>query len=120
VLAVAFALVATSLEAARTAGLLLQDQTANRGALSIWWGIFGIALLATGALKKNSPARYAGLALLTVATLKAVLWDLAAVGDAVRVASFVVLGLLLLGVSAGYLRSKSAEANNNRNNKTPQ
>ena len=107
VLAVAatlLALTATSFEIARVASATIDAQAAERGALSIWWGIFGIGVLAIGAVRRIAPARYGGLALLAIATVKAVLFDLASAGDAVRVASFIVLGVLLLGVSAGYLR----------------
>ncbi len=95
---------ATSFEATRAAAVMFEDQATQRGALSIWWGLFAIALLTVGAWRTLSVARYVGLALLATATAKAVIWDLASVNDAVRVASFVVLGILLLGVSAAYLR----------------
>ncbi len=109
--AVLVTFVATSFEATRAASVLFEDQATQRGALSIWWGLFAIALLTVGAWRTLSIARYAGLALLATATAKAVLWDLASVNDAVRVASFVVLGVLLLGVSAAYLRvTKKAAA----------
>lgn len=100
----ALVLISTSLEAARSAGIVFSDQTAERGALSIWWGVFAVGLLVAGAVRAGRLARYAGLSLLFLATAKAVLFDLAAVNPGVRVASFIGLGLMLLGVSVGYLR----------------
>lgn len=102
------ALVATSFEIARVASVTIDAQAAARGALSIWWGLFGIGVLAVGAARRVTTARYGGLALLAIATVKAVLFDLASADDAVRVASFIVLGVLLLAVSAGYLRVTAA------------
>jgi uncharacterized membrane protein len=48
--------------------------------------------------------RHVGLALLAIATAKAVAIDLAAVPPMWRVVSFIALGLLMLGVAVVYLR----------------
>jgi len=98
--------VSTSFEFARAASIWTDVEAAERGMLSIWWGVFGVGILVAGAASGRGPLRYVGLGLLSVTTFKAVLWDLAGASDVVRVASFIVLGLLLLGVSAGYLRTK--------------
>jgi Predicted membrane protein (DUF2339) len=94
--------VSTSLEVARVAGLATADPTVRRAAVSIWWGLLAVALIAGGFIRPHPYVRYAGLALLAVATLKAVILDLAQVPAAWRIVSFVGLGLLMLGVAAGY------------------
>jgi uncharacterized membrane protein len=97
-------LAATSLEIARSATVVTGDATARNAAVSIWWGLFAVALLVVGFFRKWAMLRRAGLALLTVATVKAVVIDMAAVPPIWRVASFIALGLLMLGVAAVYLR----------------
>ncbi len=96
---------ATTLEAARLAPRLTSDQTAQRAAISIWWGLFSAPLLAVGFRRKLPPVRYAALALLAIATAKAVVWDLQGVAPAWRVASFLGLGLLMLLVAFAYARA---------------
>lgn len=56
------------------------------------------------------PLRWTGLALLAVATAKAVILDLAGVDPAWRVASFLGLGLLMIGVGTWYLRAVARAA----------
>lgn len=94
--------VSTSLEVARVAGLATADPTVRRAAVSIWWGLLAVALIAGGFIRPHPYVRYAGLALLAVATGKAVILDLAQVPAAWRIVSFVGLGLLMLAVAAGY------------------
>ena len=55
--------------------------------------------------------RYAGLGLLAIAALKAVLFDLASVSAVWRAMSFLILGLLMLGVGVGYARAMSHTRN---------
>jgi uncharacterized membrane protein len=98
-------LVATSLEVARGAlNITGGETTSQRAAVSIWWGIFGVGLIVVGFWRTVAPTRHAGLALLAIATAKAVIFDLADVGPEWRVASFIGLGLLMLGVAVGYAR----------------
>ena len=61
-------------------------------------------MLAAGFLRKNAPIRYVGLSLLGLATLKAVVFDLIDVSAGWRVASFVLLGVLMIAVAAVYSR----------------
>lgn len=103
------ALGATSLEVARAAETLTSEVTAQRAAVSIWWGLFAVGLLAFGLVRRSGPVRYAGLGLLGVATTKAVLFDLQGVPAAWRVASFLSLGLLMLGVGLVYARRAARE-----------
>jgi uncharacterized membrane protein len=105
--AVALTWVATSLESFRLAGHFRAGDEAQHGALSVWWGLYAVALLAAGFRWKAAPARYAGLALLGVATLKALIIDLADVSAGWRVVSVLGLGLLMLGVALVYVRASA-------------
>ena len=103
-IAVALIFATTSLEVARIATPLTDEQSAQRAAVSIWWGIFAVIMLATGLLRHRPIVRRFGLGLLAVATLKAVLFDLVGVPAGWRVASFLTLGVLMLGVGIVYAR----------------
>lgn len=97
-------LTATSLEAARLAALWTSVETARAAAVSLWWGVFGLITLAIGVRARSVPARLSGLGLILLAAAKAAIVDLVDVAPAWRVASFVGLGLLMLGVAVGYSR----------------
>ncbi len=103
-LAVLLVFTSSSLEVSRHVVAWTDDPTARAGAVSIWWGLFAIALLVWGFLARSPAVRWSGLAMLGIATGKALIYDLAGVDQAWRVASFLALGLLLLGVGAGYMR----------------
>lgn len=94
----------TSLETSRVATNLASDPAVRGAALSIWWGILGFAAIVVGFTKRVTAARNVGLALLGVASLKAVILDLASVPAIWRVASFIGLGLLLIAVTVVYQR----------------
>jgi hypothetical protein len=102
VIALIFA--ATSLEVARVAGIWASDERARKAAVSIWWGLFAIAMVAGGFWKQWPACRYVGLGLLAAATGKALLYDLTDITPAWRVASLLGLGLLMMGVAIGYSR----------------
>lgn len=95
---------ATSCEVARAAEILARDTTAQAAAVSIWWGLFAVLLLALGFAKRVAGVRHAGLALLMIALVKTVLVDLADISPAWRVASFIGLGALMLGVAVAYAK----------------
>ncbi|HRQ71994.1 MAG TPA: DUF2339 domain-containing protein [Phycisphaerales bacterium] len=103
-IAAAVALTSTTLEIARVAESIAADPTARRAAVSIWWGLAGAAAVAGGFLVRRAPPRYAGLALIALAMLKVALLDLQGVPPVWRVASFLGLGLLMLGVAVLYAR----------------
>jgi uncharacterized membrane protein len=98
-------LVSTSFEVARAAGVLASDPTVRRAAVSIWWGLVSVGLIVAGFAARRPLARHSGLALLVLATGKACVFDLAEVPQTWRIASFVGLGLLMLGVAVGYARA---------------
>lgn len=99
---------ASTLEVARVVPQVTDTQAAQRAAVSIWWGLCAVAMLAAGFLRRNAPVRYVGLTLLGAATLKAVVFDLIGVSAGWRVASFVLLGVLMIGVAAVYTRVTQA------------
>jgi hypothetical protein len=105
-------LACTTLEAAQIGRELAGDSKGELAAVSIWWGVFASGLIAWGFARKTALARHFGLALLAATALKVVLFDLAEASSLARVASFMVVGLLMLGVAAGYAKvtSKLAKA----------
>ncbi len=73
-------------------------------ALSVLWAVLGGAAFSIGLGRRSLELRYAGLALLGLATTKVFLFDLAALDVAYRVVSFVALGGLLLTSAYVYAR----------------
>lgn len=73
-------------------------------ALSALWSLVGLAALVAGLRGNIAPVRTAGLALLLVAVGKVFLFDLSTLTSVYRVASFIVLGLLLLAGAFAYQR----------------
>jgi uncharacterized membrane protein len=102
-----FALLASSLEVARLAERLASDPAVQRSAVSMYWGLAAVALLALGFLRRLPIVRYAGLALINLAAIKAVVIDLAGAAPAWRIASFIALGLLMIATAVGYARLAS-------------
>ena len=72
--------------------------------LSSLWAAFGGGSLALGFFWSRPMLRYAALGLLGVTVAKVFLVDLSEVQTIWRVLSFLVLGLVLLGVSVLYQR----------------
>lgn len=103
-IAIAVVLAATSHEGARIAGVLSGSTHARAAAVSIWWAVFGAALIAIGFLRSIAGIRHAGLALLYVAGAKIVLYDFSHISPSWRIAGFVGVGLLMLLVGIGYAR----------------
>lgn len=66
--------------------------------------LFGYALHHAGREDRTAPIT-AGLALTAAATAKLFVFDLATLDGMFRVAAFIVVGLVLLGMGAGYARS---------------
>jgi uncharacterized membrane protein len=76
--------------------------------LSILWAIYAASALCWGFVRSRASVRYAALALLGITVLKVFLVDLAAVRTVYRVLSFLVLGVVLLGVSLLYQKGRAA------------
>lgn len=81
---------------------------ARQTALSVYWGLYALALIALGFWRRSSFARYAGLALLGLTLAKVMLVDLAQVRYFYRVLSLLVIGLLFIVTALAYARLASA------------
>jgi hypothetical protein len=77
---------------------------ARQTALSIYWGLYAITMVAVGFAWRSALCRYAGLALLAIALVKVLTVDMAEVRYVYRVLSFLGVGLLLVATSVGYSR----------------
>jgi uncharacterized membrane protein len=75
-------------------------------ALSAFWAALGFAGLVAGLVRDRRPLRLGGLALLGLAVVKVFIVDLAALASLWRVASFLLLGLLLLAGAFAYQRMR--------------
>jgi uncharacterized membrane protein len=75
-------------------------------ALSAFWAALGFGGLVAGLVRDRRPLRLGGLALLGLAVAKVFVVDLAALASLWRVASFLVLGLLLLAGAFAYQRMR--------------
>jgi hypothetical protein len=93
----------TSLLATTLTSLLLYQGISGR-ALTIAWGIQGMALLAAGFPLRDRIPRFSGLVLLLVCILKLFFYDLSNLEPLPRIFSFLGLGLILVGVSWVYSR----------------
>ncbi len=95
--------VAYALAAAALITLLLWYE-ASGSLLTVSWGIEGTALLGAGFALRERLLRLSGLGLLLACILKLFLWDLRHLDTLPRIFSFIVLGLILVGVSWVYTR----------------
>jgi len=98
---------ATSLEAARVGTALTGDRTVQLAFVSIWWAVFAVGLIVVGFKTDTTAARRTGLALMAVAMAKVVIYDMGGVPQVWRIASFLLLGLIMIGIAAGYSRAAS-------------
>jgi uncharacterized membrane protein len=76
--------------------------------LSVLWALYAAVVLGWGFLRSRPAARYAALGLLGLTAFKVFYVDLAAVRTAYRIVSFLVLGVVLLGVSLLYQKGRRA------------
>jgi hypothetical protein len=97
-------LIATSLEAARVAFLFTGNERLEPVGATLAWGVVAIGLLVAGFAWQSMITRRTGLGLLAAAAVKAIIIDLDGVPLIGRVASFLVLGILMLAVAAVYAR----------------
>ena len=75
--------------------------------LSVLWTLYAAAALGWGFLRSRPRVRYAALALFGLTVLKVFYVDLSAVRTAYRILSFLVLGVVLLGVSFLYQKTRA-------------
>lgn len=92
----------SSLEVARVTRSFVSGTTSQSAAVSIWWAILAVGLIVAGFMRVIPALRHVGLGLLGLAAGKVVIYDMANVSTPWRIASFMILGLLMLAVAAGY------------------
>lgn len=78
--------------------------------LSLLWSGVGLAAVAVGLVRDIRALRYGGLALLVTAVVKVFAYDLAALTSLARVASLLVVGLLLIAGAFFYQRLRLTPA----------
>jgi len=78
------------------------DRMAMHMGLSVYWGLYAVAMVVLGFARRWPAVRYAGLALLGLVVIKALTVDLATVDRIWRIVSLLVTGLLAVGVSIAY------------------
>ena len=71
-----------------------------------WWYWLVTLLLLAGFALRERPLRLSGLALLGACVFKAFAYDMQELDTIYKILSFIILGLLLLGVSLIYTRYK--------------
>jgi hypothetical protein len=110
----------TSLEVSRSAGIWFPaSDTSQAAALTIWWAVFAVGMLIAGFAAIVPIIRHIGLGLLGLAAVKALVVDLVPVAPEWRVASFIGIGLLMLGVAVGYAKVSSKLEKQARNELDP-
>jgi uncharacterized membrane protein len=77
---------------------------AKHAAISIFWGLFAMALIAAGFRLRAPLCRYAGLGLFGITLVKVIVLDMREVQYGYRVLAFIGLGLLLLATSVIYCK----------------
>jgi uncharacterized membrane protein len=77
-------------------------------ALSVFWGVVGLAAIVAGLVANVRELRYGGLALLGLGVAKVFAYDLAELDQLYRVLSFVVVGVVLLVGAYAYQRVRRA------------
>ena len=82
-----------------------RSDLAQQLGLSLLWTVYASGLVAAGVWRANMALRWQGLALLGLVAAKVFLYDLSSLEAIYRIVSFMVLGLLLLGVSFFYQRA---------------
>lgn len=82
-----------------------RSDLAQQLGLSLLWTTYATALVAAGVRWTNTALRWQGLALLGLVAIKVFLYDLSSLEAIYRIVSFMVFGLLLLGVSFFYQRA---------------
>ncbi|KZS76191.1 hypothetical protein A4G29_05380 [Mycobacterium kansasii] len=100
----AFTVTAGVLLGGTEVGFLAGHMVATVCWIGVAAALFGYALRLAGPEHRAAPIT-AGLALTAAATAKLFVFDLATLDGIFRVAAFIVVGLVLLGMGAGYARS---------------
>ncbi len=78
--------------------------TMRQAGLSVYWGLYALALIAIGFVRRSSTVRYAGLALLGITLVKAAVLAMSQDSAVGRWLSLLALGLMAIGTSVVYAR----------------
>ncbi len=87
------------------------------GALSAYWGLYALALVLGGIVKRTRPLRLAGLALFAIVVARVFLLDLNRLDAAYRIGAFLAVGLVLIAGSFVYLKFSESFAGSDGNGK---
>jgi hypothetical protein len=96
-----------SLEIDRLCAEFANANMVRQMGLSIYWGLYGIGLVALGFWRWTAWMRYAGLALLAITLFKVLIVDMAEVRYVYRVLSLLGVGGLLMLTSIAYAKLSS-------------
>jgi len=77
------------------------------GGISVFWGLFALALITGGIVRVVRPLRFAGLALFLVATAKVIMVDLRSMDPLYRIIAFILLASVLLAGAFVYIKFES-------------
>lgn len=83
-----------------------ERREAGQFALSLLWGAVGLTALVVGLVRDIAALRQGGLVLLVVAVAKVFVYDLSELTSLARVASLLVIGLLLIAGAYFYQRMR--------------
>ena len=77
-------------------------------ALSLFWGVVGLAAIVVGLVRDIRELRLGGLMLLGIGVAKVFAYDLSELDQLYRVLSFIAVGLVLLTGAYAYQRMRAA------------
>ena len=83
-------------------------QDAMHLSLTVLWAVYAIGVIGAGIVIRSSRVRLAGMALMAIPVLKLFVFDVFLLEQGYRVAAFVTLGVLLLGMGLVYQRYNQA------------
>ncbi len=83
-------------------------QDAMHLSLTVLWAVYSIGVIGAGIVIRSSRVRLAGMALLAIPVAKLFVFDVFLLEQGYRVAAFVTLGVLLLGMGLVYQRYNQA------------
>lgn len=82
--------------------------SATQLSLTVLWAVYAVGVIGAGVALRSSRIRLAGMALLVVPVAKLFVFDVFLLETGYRVAAFVILGVLLLGMGLAYQRYSQA------------
>lgn len=100
----ALAFSVTSVEVARAASILTDDSLTRAAAVSVYWALLAVSLIALGFVRRLPYVRHVGLGLMATAAAKAIFVDATYTADWARVIAVLTVGLLMLAIALVYAR----------------